>query len=374
MDYSSLKWNYRDIDQRKRVVENLKRLRTQLDAEVPRKDAMDSLLLATWNIREFDSSKYGYRMWESYYYIAEVISRFDLVAVQEVREDLVALQRTIRILGPWWDYIATDITEGAAGNGERLVFLYDNRKVKFKNIAGEVVLAPHRPRAEAGEAESAAEKTAVDANEQLARTPFLCAFQAEWFKFSLCTVHIYYGEDKPDDPRRIREIEYIAQFLAKRAKSEGAQGSAFILLGDFNIFRPEDVTMEKLVKAGFMVPANIKTLPEIVAKGKHYDQIAFLGTGGRIDKNQVEAGVLDFYKSVYRADDKAEYAPMMLKPLKGDVGARPGTGIPEPGTEPQLYPAKDYSQWRTHQMSDHLPLWVKVPVNDAAMYLDRLGS
>ena len=54
-----------------------------------------SLLLATWNIRDFDSNKFGFgpRLEESFYYIAEIISCFDLVAVQEVNRDLSALEK-----------------------------------------------------------------------------------------------------------------------------------------------------------------------------------------------------------------------------------------------------------------------------------------
>lgn len=360
MNYAQLRFDYPLPADRIWVVERLEELRRQLAAKVPPKDAMDSLLLATWNIREFDSNSYGARLRESYYYIGEIISRFDLVAVQEVREDLKALRDLMKILGPWWEYIATDITEGASGNGERMAFLYDTRKVKFRNIAGEVVLAPSRSRVspdddatlDAGEGP----EVGVRAAEQLARTPFLCAFQAEWFKFSLCTVHIYYGKSVADDPRRVREIEYIADFLAGRAQRESdVEGGAFILLGDFNIFKPTDITMQKLTEAGFMVPEKLQNLPEAVAKGKHYDQIAFLKTGGRIDRTEVQAGMVDYYQSVFREGDKGHYEQQMVKP---------GTNPPEHYTS--------YSQWRTHQLSDHLPLWVKIPINDAESYLSGL--
>lgn len=359
MNYAQLRFDYPDPDQRRWVIERLEELRRQLAARVPAKDSLDSLLLATWNIREFDSNSYGSRLPESYFYIAEIISRFDLVAVQEVREDLRALRHLMKLMGPWWDYIGTDITEGTSGNGERLVFLYDTRKVKFRNIAGEVVLAPSRTRASAEDDAPAAAgeaEVAVQAQEQLARTPFLCAFQAEWFKFSLCTVHIYYGKGIPDDPRRVREIEYIAQFLAGRAQRESAvEGGAFILLGDFNIFKPGDITMQKLTEAGFMVPDKLQNLPEAVAKGRHYDQIAFLRDGGRIDRTEVQAGMIDYYQSVFRSTDEDHYRPLMLKP-----GSNP----------PEAYAS--YSQWRTHQMSDHLPLWVRIPINDADSYLAGL--
>jgi len=63
-------------------------------------DSSQLLRLATWNIREFDSNKYGHRLEESFFYIAEIIAIFDLVAIQEVRDDLSAFRRVMSILGP----------------------------------------------------------------------------------------------------------------------------------------------------------------------------------------------------------------------------------------------------------------------------------
>ena len=98
------------------------------------------LRLATWNIREFDSPKYGKRLEESIYYIAEILAQFDLIAIQEVREDRQALDEVVAVLGPSWQYIATDVSEGSAGNFERMAFLYNSSKVSFRGIAGEVVI------------------------------------------------------------------------------------------------------------------------------------------------------------------------------------------------------------------------------------------
>lgn len=90
---------------------------------------LGTLLLGTWNLREFDSATWGARLLESYLYIAEIVNRFDLVAIQEVRQDLRALQRLRDRLGSHWDWLVSDVTDGKAGNGERLAFLYDTRKV-----------------------------------------------------------------------------------------------------------------------------------------------------------------------------------------------------------------------------------------------------
>ena len=79
---------------------------------------------------------------ESLFYIAEVISAFDLVAVQEVNEDLAEFQTVMRLLGPHWDYIVTD----QSGNMERLAFVYDKRKILFRHVAGEIVLPKKKGR------------------------------------------------------------------------------------------------------------------------------------------------------------------------------------------------------------------------------------
>lgn len=79
-----------------------------------------------------------------------------------MHDDLRALDRLQSILGGWWKYIVTDVTEGTAGNRERLAYLYDSRKVTFGGLAGELVLPPSKK----------------DDVLQFARTPFLCGFKA----------------------------------------------------------------------------------------------------------------------------------------------------------------------------------------------------
>src|SRR5262245_44549213 len=125
----------------KRCAQRLLALRESLGPLRKRKRD-SSLLLATWNIRDFDSNKFGYgpRLPETFYYIAEIISCFDLIAVQEVNRDLSALETVIRILGRKWDYIVTDATEGPGGNEERMAFVFNTEKVWFRKVAGEIVL------------------------------------------------------------------------------------------------------------------------------------------------------------------------------------------------------------------------------------------
>src|SRR5687767_7267048 len=91
---------------RDRTARRLIELRKQIKREIPTRAVTNTLLLATWNIRDFDSNKFGHgpRLDESFYYIAEVISAFDLIAVQEVNKDTDALRKVMSILGPNWNY------------------------------------------------------------------------------------------------------------------------------------------------------------------------------------------------------------------------------------------------------------------------------
>ncbi|WP_269514905.1 endonuclease/exonuclease/phosphatase family protein [Brevundimonas subvibrioides] len=349
--YASLRKE--DPEVRVRVAEGLRRLRKAIRAEVPARTLDGDLLIASWNIREFDSRKYGGRLVDSFYFIAEILSHFDLIAIQEVRGDLSALDRVQGLLGSWWKYLVTDVTEGASGNGERMAFLYDSRKVTFGGLAGEIVL----PRSK------------VDPDIlQFARTPFVCGFKAGWARIDLCTVHIYYGEGKSLDPRRLKEIGDLAGFLARRAKVDAppapAAGAApaprasqgadnLILLGDFNIFDPGDATLKAITDAGFVVP---KVLTDRagsnMARDKYYDQIA-IWRGKRFDTTD-RGGVLNYYEAVFRPEDEALYAAD-IKPAKS---GKPPT----------------YKDWKSYQMSDHLLLWAAFKVDFAEDYLTELAT
>lgn len=256
----------KDTGTRRRTAERLLNLRKSL--EPIRSGKSDgTLLLATWNIRDFDSNKFkhGPRLEESYFYIAEIVSSFDLVALQEVNRDLTALERVMRILGREWDYIATDSTVGPGGNDERMVYVYNTEKVWFRKIAGEIVLPKGQtimgtkksaslvreeakvPRLAERTTKAAKSKSNSAGDLQFARTPFLVAFQSGWFRFSLCTVHIYYGAASGAAlERRVDEIRQLVKFFADRQDSESKQEKDrlsivenYILLGDFNVVTPE---------------------------------------------------------------------------------------------------------------------------------------
>ncbi|WP_300541515.1 endonuclease/exonuclease/phosphatase family protein [Maricaulis sp.] len=340
----------------RRIADRLLRLGDKLDAEIPSKTLDDTLLLATWNIREFDSRAYGLRGIEPYHYIAEIISRFDLVALQEVRLDTAPLEKLRGLLGRWWNYLVTDVTGGTQGNSERMAFLYDSRKVRFGGLAGEVVIPPIETR-------DGNRKLVYTPSQQLARTPYVVGFQAGWFKFMLSTVHIVYGESRADDPKREREIREIADFMADRAREDHAWANNLILLGDFNIFAPDDVTFQALTDAGFTIPPGLQKVTNVGKEERFFDQMAFM-TPNLARDQIIAAGAFDFYKVVYREADETLYIPDMGEAY--DITSRG-----EPRGNKSLY-YRTY--WRTHQMSDHLPLWAALKVDFGREYLRSVAG
>ncbi|MBT2250329.1 hypothetical protein JHV56_16640 [Arthrobacter sp. BHU FT2] len=167
------------------VTEDLDRLEAALAAAIPAR-TVSNLLVGTWNIRALgdltakwldgakDSPK---RDWHAIPCPAAVISGFVVVAVQESRRNPTAMRRLLASLGPDWQVIVSDATEGAASNGERIAFLYDSTRVQPSGLVGEIVLPP------IGE----------DPQRQFARTPYTASFSRAGVEFTLASVHILWG-------------------------------------------------------------------------------------------------------------------------------------------------------------------------------------
>jgi endonuclease/exonuclease/phosphatase family metal-dependent hydrolase len=346
-----------DPEARARVVSRLISLRGALagDEGVPPR-AQATLLLGTWNLREFDSATWGARLPECYAYIAEVVARFDLIALQEVREDLHALRRLQSRLGSHWRYLVSDVTEGKGGNGERLAYLFDSRKVTFLGIAGELVLPPVK--AKGGKEMPAA---------QVARTPLMAAFQVGWTKFVLTTVHILYGESVAEPVARIEEIAQIARFLRRRSEQGTESIRNLLLLGDFNIFASTDKTMLALTEeGGFTVPEKLQAIPgSNVPKNKKYDQIAYRARQGHFQATG-NAGVFDYYKYLLTPDEEPIYRRYLDAYM--DARLQAGKKSPKRPTD-DAGRLRQYNTWRTYQLSDHLPLWAEFRVDFADEYL-----
>ncbi len=345
-----------DPAEKVRTAERLLALRQKLRSEVRERAGRDALLIASWNLRDFDSNRFGHghRLRESFYYIAEVISAFDLVVLQEVGRNLDALEGVLGILGAEWDYIATESIDTPSGAEERMAFVFRQSKLMFRKVAGDMVLpagqriAPRGGMSEDGEA----------AELIFSRSPFLAGFQAaDGFAFNLCTLHIRYDGLGPQHlERHVGQLEAIARFLRERQDRDREH---YFLLGDFGVGAPSDLFAQVLERHGFAIPEALTRRRANLDAQRYYDQIAF-----RIVEDRVEltgSGSFRPFDAVFRDndDDFTAYSELMPAEKASDLwnGGPRGYYV---------------NQWRTGQISDHLPLWVALKVDFSDHYLETI--
>jgi endonuclease/exonuclease/phosphatase family metal-dependent hydrolase len=263
------------------LLPELRALRARLSSDIPAKRLDHNLIVATWNIRAFgdlceswvpspnDRPKrnlYALRC------IAEIVSRFDVVAIQETRDNIKALRHMLRHLGPDWGLIMTDVTLGDAGNQERMAFVFDSRRVKASGLAGELVVPP-----EWIESEDIAPDSL---RRQFVRTPYAVSFSSGGETFILVALHVVYGDSAED---RLGELRGIARWLEDWAKREQSWGHNLIALGDFNIDRRNDSAFRAFTSTGLRSPTELDAVPRTIFKsGKNafYDQISWFTRDG----------------------------------------------------------------------------------------------
>ena len=288
---------------------DLVQLRARLDQTLPAKQEGKNLLIATWNIRAFGSLT---RKWTAgagdsptrdlrgLLAIGEIIRRFDVIALQEVKGDLRALRDLLRWLGESWAFLMTDVTLGAAGNSERMAFLFDQSRLKPSGLACELVVPKEW-----------LEEIGADAlNRQFARTPYAVSFLAGTTTFVLVTLHVDYGQTAAD---RVPELNAIARWLRDWARRENSWSHNLITLGDFNIDRRGDPLWEAFTSTGLSAPEALNAIPRTLfadpanpQKDKFYDQIAWFRSAQGVPAltlNLRSAGYVDFLPFVYTDTD-----------------------------------------------------------------------
>lgn len=321
----------------RRSKEGLQRLnKALLSAGFPDRRHKDVLLFATWNIRDFgrNFSGYGERLEESYAYIAEVISHFDIIAVQEVR-DPEALAKLMKYLGDDYRSEFGLVAPGVAGGNEQLGFIYDSRKIALGDISTTIVLG-----------RGSIEHTRTG---QPSRPPFVAEFVSNERRFLIATTHIYFGATSgPGFERRIKELETIATELDRSAEKYFSD-RPMIIAGDLNVAEPHGREMAALTQNGFETDPVLASMASNYADTRPYDQIMV-----RADKLKRLAfgkvGVFKVLDHVFREDDWNLYK---VDISRGDKEGRLS------GNDPESY----YRRFRTYQISDHHVKWAEFRVD-----------
>jgi endonuclease/exonuclease/phosphatase family metal-dependent hydrolase len=318
------------------VREELTAMRRQLGKEIPKKSD-DNLLIATWNIREFGGLT---DKWESasddspkrdlgcLLRIAEVVSRFDVVAIQEVQADIRALRHLLKVLGDRYTVILTDAVEDDKGDNERLAFVFDRERVQVSGLACELVVplnwsTKKKPK-------TGIPQVALD--RQFARTPYAVAFKRGGATFILITLHVIWsGSGEADLGERIKELSSIATWLRSWAKDVNSWDQNLICLGDFNIDRKDSPLWQAFTGTGLHVPDPL-TQPRLVGdkplKG-FYDQIAW-----------------------FTNEEDGKERPLLAMSFDGSAGLFDWskTALASSGLS---------AQQKSFRISDHFPLWVE---------------
>jgi endonuclease/exonuclease/phosphatase family metal-dependent hydrolase len=302
--------------------EEIQRLRQhKQDRGIPRK-TQDRMLLATWNLCNFGAQE---RLDNHLKITAEVLSWFDVVALQEVRGNFADLTKVQLLLGDKWRLLFSD----PAGNDERMAFVYDSSRVRLLELIGEVaypVSALKRVKL----------KGITQKFEGFDRSPYIVTFGAGKISFLLANVHLYYGtmntaaQKKKSMERRALETFAVALWAHDRSKSTFAYTRDIVALGDFNMPKRDstDSIYKALTAKGLHLPEFSTAMGSNLAGDAAYDQIAFFPGDTEADFTG-NHGVFDFDKVLF---------PDLWDNGKGK---------------------KKFTSYIKYYLSDHRPMWME---------------
>ena len=165
-----------------------------------------SIEVASWNVKHL-----GWNNGKDESAVATVLSRFDLIALQEVMKPqaIKRLERRLEsVTNEGWSSLASD-TIGRGSYKEAYAFIWRDAEVSFEG--GAVVY--------------------LDPGDVFAREPFSALFadRDDGQRFVYASVHILYGDGKADRTPEIRALADYWQWL------EESFDAPAVLAGDFNM-------------------------------------------------------------------------------------------------------------------------------------------
>lgn len=276
------------------------------------------LLVATWNVANLGAQA---RRDQDLSLIAEIISWFDLIAVQECREDFSHLRTIHSKLPPSYEVLMSD----ASGNNERMVFVYNRRRLKVLDEIGEIAYPPSKYQS--------IKLPGVELKfDGFDRTPYLALFSTAGAPFVFANVHLYYGSSqKASVNRRALETYAVAKWANLRKRSKISAHQELVALGDFNMPKsePGDPIYGALTGLGLELPEHSTQIASSISTDANYDQIAFL-PGTTQDAFTGLKGVFDFDGAIF--------------PELWAGGAN----------------ASNFKAYLRYYLSDHRPMWVQL--------------
>lgn len=272
------------------------------------------LLLCTWNIANLGLHQ---RSEDHYRLIAEIMSWFDIIAVQEVHDNLIGLFQIESFIGSEYNLIFSD----KGGNDERAAYFYDSNKIQQLQMTAELAIAP-------------AEKrwiklpTVTSEFQGFDRNPYIATFNFRNTGMTLLNCHLYFGSSSSTNmQRRALEAYAVGRYADLRRDDRHVYMKNIIALGDFNIPMAQkgDPIFDALSKRGLTVPEHSTRLGSSIHTDAQYDQVAFFPN---IKRKIKDSGVYDYDAKIF--SDLWDQRPT------------------------------DFKNYCRYYISDHRPMWVQL--------------
>jgi endonuclease/exonuclease/phosphatase family metal-dependent hydrolase len=227
--------------------------------------------LASWNIRIYST---GSRDDSELALIADRLQQFDLIAIQEVRDEEV-VRRTLDILKSRGQaYEAMVSPPIGRGVKERYAFMWRPEKV-FALDAGMVF---------------------ADPDDVFIREPFYASFVAGSFDFTLISIHVIFGDGIGE--RRAENV--LLDDVYRTVQDADPNEQDVILLGDFNL-QPEDSGMSEV--EALLDPVYTGAVRTTISDASLYDN--FWWDPKFVSEWSGDSGVEHFDEAVFGNDDDA---------------------------------------------------------------------
>lgn len=371
----------------------------------------DSVVLASFNIRKLGATKK--RSLETWAFLAFVLQRFDLVAVQEVMNELEGLRHLRERLGKDYGLITSDVTGAFAGEdgseegmAERLAFLFNWKNVERTEIATDVsidrtqllsILYSDRERFaatlekyradreiferqkadyKAGRRPRAPNAPALGPLPQFLdfiRTPYQVGFRVlpgrgskkAPYEFVAVNAHLNYGNYLED---RWQDFEGLLDWLLAHVQDKNAFYRDCILLGDLNLDFDDPeidrVRVEQQMK-GYDKAAAAGVSVNFPFLDPHKGQKTCYRTNARLSQTFDQIGL--FFQDK-RFPDNGLNTKMPITPAGPDYGVFDFVQLFAQAIEGEpfndAWPAKRKKEFFARfefNVSDHLPLWLRLP-------------
>jgi endonuclease/exonuclease/phosphatase family metal-dependent hydrolase len=252
------------------------------DRVIPSKSNVN-IIIASWNLTNFGVQK---RKDVHIAIMAEIIRSFDVIAVQEVADNLEDMDKLIETLGKKWDVRYSD----PGGNQERLAYIMDRDRVESTGLNAELDMRSY-------EKQKIVIDDIVEEFEGFNRSPYMIGLKAGDFEFNLVNVHLFWTSFG----LRQLETKALSKWAKKRKNKEFPPNDDIILIGDFNLpyIDEEDEIYKILKKNGLYLPKHQTNLVGTNLSGENdYDEIASFSGKTKYDFTG-NMGVFDFDNVVF---------------------------------------------------------------------------